>query len=461
MAEEVPQVLGVTTSNFYPYPSGSLINDSGTVYVISGTRKIPFTSSQAFVGLGYSWKNVIDGDLTNYTLSTSYVLSTPNMEHPWGSWLISKGTVYYYTQDGLIGVPSGEVFTNNGGAWNLIVRANKYDLVHLSNSLSILTDNDSRVFNAANTTNNSQIPNGLSFGTPQANTNTNQQTNQNQTAATTTNQTNLQNPTTPQISIPYSVTANTGIVFSATATDPNGLPLSYIFTWGDGSTPTTVSTNSATHTYSTPGSYSLMVTVTDTAGKTNSNSVMVSVVTAQTQQQTNQANQNQNNGSIVTIYAAGTSAAGVFPTMQLLVNNQVVQTFNDVEGDPNNAVYKTFTYNSPVKVSINQVKIAFTNDYATSFTDDRNLRVHDVNIDGTDYLTTDASVYGVGIRYNGVNCENGNYQSEWLNCYGYFQFGLPVSAQISSDPAAQARDTQRLADMQTIINALEAYKTIS
>src|ERR1700722_20224732 len=86
------QVLGDDTSATYPYPSGSLVNDSGTIYFIYGTNKVPFTTWQAFVGLGYSIKNVVKGDLTNYAAVQNYVINTANAAHPWGSWLTYKNT---------------------------------------------------------------------------------------------------------------------------------------------------------------------------------------------------------------------------------------------------------------------------------------------------------------------------------------------------------------------------------
>ena len=140
------QVLGESTS-FNPYPTGTLVNDDGTIYFISGTTKIPFTSWQAFVGLGYLGKQVVEGDLTNYTLAKNYIINSPNIEHPWGSWLIYKGTVYYSSAEGLIGVPSTQVFTSNGGDWTYIVKANSYDIANLKAkpNLPLLTVNDPRV----------------------------------------------------------------------------------------------------------------------------------------------------------------------------------------------------------------------------------------------------------------------------------------------------------------------------
>jgi hypothetical protein len=138
---------GQGTSSTYPYASGGLVNDHGTIYFIRGTVKVPFTNWAAFVGLGYSSKNVVAGDLTNYTPSQTYVIKTANAEHPWGSWLSYKGTVYYSTQGGLIGVPSAEVFTSNGGQWPFVVKANKYDIAALQSvpNLPVLADADPRV----------------------------------------------------------------------------------------------------------------------------------------------------------------------------------------------------------------------------------------------------------------------------------------------------------------------------
>lgn len=139
-------VLGASVNVSYPYPSGSLVNDSGTIYFISGATKIPFTNWQAFVGLGYSPSNVVKGDVSDYTPAQSYTINTANAAHPWGQWLY-RGTVYYSTQAGMIAVPSAAVFLNNGGQWNLLVKANKYDLTALAANpgLPLLASNDPRI----------------------------------------------------------------------------------------------------------------------------------------------------------------------------------------------------------------------------------------------------------------------------------------------------------------------------
>jgi hypothetical protein len=141
------QFTSVLALSFNPYPTGTLVNDSGTIYFISGNQKVPFTNWDAFSGLGYSLQNVVQGDLTNYPLAQGYTLNTASAAHPWGSWLIYQGTVYYSTQAGLIGVPSSAVFTSNGGDWQYIVRANQWDVsaLNANPNLPILQINDPRV----------------------------------------------------------------------------------------------------------------------------------------------------------------------------------------------------------------------------------------------------------------------------------------------------------------------------
>ena len=136
------------STNVYPYPSASLVNDKGTVYFISGRNKIPFTNFQAFIGLGYLIRNIEVGDLSAYIPAQTYKIFTSEAGHPWGSWLYYKGTVYYAHESGLIGVPTYSIFLNNGGEIKYIVRANKYDIEILDSNPEILPlkEDDERIY---------------------------------------------------------------------------------------------------------------------------------------------------------------------------------------------------------------------------------------------------------------------------------------------------------------------------
>jgi hypothetical protein len=141
--------LSQAGQNVSVYPSGSIANDNGTIYFIRGSTKLAFTNYPAFKGLGYSLINAVKGDLSGYTLSQNNITAA-NSAHPLGSWLSNKGTIYYLTDQGMIGVTNPEIFLSNGGAWSLVVLANKYDLAILkaNPALPVLQTNDQRVYGA-------------------------------------------------------------------------------------------------------------------------------------------------------------------------------------------------------------------------------------------------------------------------------------------------------------------------
>ena len=250
-----PKVLGDSTSNGFPYPTASLVKDGSAIYFISGTSKVPFTNYKAFIGLGYSLKNVVNGDLSNYSSSQAYVISTANARHPWGSWVSYKGVIYYLTQDGMIGVPSSAVFLSNGGQWRLVVAANKYDIAILkaNSSLPVLTVNDSRIigqpvfqFGGSGSTNNSApVPSPV--------------------------QTITATPTVvsfvPQLVLPANIYASSSATFSAPSSDPNGT-LIYTFDWDDGTPANSLAVSAAVHTYYITGVYMLNVSVIDSLKNT-------------------------------------------------------------------------------------------------------------------------------------------------------------------------------------------------
>jgi hypothetical protein len=84
------------------------------------------------------------------------------------------------------------------------------------------------------------------------------------------------------------------VTFGAAASDPNGDPLNYLWSFGDGATG---SAASATHAYATAGVYTATVNVTDGRGGSVSSSVTVSITAS--------------NGSTIRINSGGV-AAGTF-----------------------------------------------------------------------------------------------------------------------------------------------------
>jgi hypothetical protein len=76
---------------------------------------------------------------------------------------------------------------------------------------------------------------------------------------------------------PYSGSVDEAIAFTATATDPDGHPLTFEWNFGDGST---ASTAEAEHAFGTPGIHHLLLTVRDDHGAAVERDVVATVVPA-------------------------------------------------------------------------------------------------------------------------------------------------------------------------------------
>ncbi len=126
-------------------------------------------------------------------------------------------------------------------------------------------------------------------------------------------------------------------------------------------------------------------------------------------------------GSRIIIYAAGTPFNGIYPTMQLTLNNKIAKTYYGVQGDSKNRLFSQYYFYLPTKIIPANVKIAFLNDEFNSPENDRNLIIDKINIDGRDYETEDKSVI---FTPNGENnqCKSGQVQNEWLQCTGFINF---------------------------------------
>ena len=134
---EPSNVLGASA-----YANGQLISEGQTVYIVYRNTKTAFASASAFLGLGFSFGNVLA--VGNSGLAASgHTVTTSYAAHPWGSWIKSGSTVYFVHQSGLIPVPDWNTFLNNGGQAGLIVQANIYDF--RLPMLSPMTSGDSRL----------------------------------------------------------------------------------------------------------------------------------------------------------------------------------------------------------------------------------------------------------------------------------------------------------------------------
>lgn len=138
--------------------------------------------------------------------------------------------------------------------------------------------------------------------------------------------------------------------------------------------------------------------------------------------------------SDITIFAAGTQGDGVYPTMTLSINDEVVRSYASVQGDPANRNFIQYHFVSQTSVSINQIKVSLTNDWQEG-TWDKDLLVDKIVLDGVAYETEAASTYSTGTVNGSSDCLVSGYkQSEWLHCNGYLAFGNNLSPAPAAAP---------------------------
>lgn len=132
------------------YATGTLALEGSTIYflMVKDVVKIPFSTLAAFTGLGYKLSHVQKIDVSNFRVSSGYIISSATEEHPWGSWLRAQdGTIYYSHSSGLIGVASMDVFYANGGTTDMIVPLNAADkkVLQANPNLPVLLPGDYRM----------------------------------------------------------------------------------------------------------------------------------------------------------------------------------------------------------------------------------------------------------------------------------------------------------------------------
>jgi len=117
--------LALPTGAFVPPMDGSLINDKGTIYIITNGKRLGVSSDSVFRALGYSYRNVMPGDTSFMT--TIGPITSSNVAHPAGTLVNDNGTEYLNTCNGKLGISTNEVFFSWGFSYAKDVIANAAD----------------------------------------------------------------------------------------------------------------------------------------------------------------------------------------------------------------------------------------------------------------------------------------------------------------------------------------------
>jgi parallel beta-helix repeat protein len=138
-----------------------------------------------------------------------------------------------------------------------------------------------------------------------------------------------------------------------------------------------------------------------------------------------------NSGSKTIIYAAGRFGDGAYPTMELIIDNNVVASWI-VDGDVETPKFNAYYYNHTSVIDKNSaVRVNYPNDVWGSI---RDLRVDKIVIDNVTYESESPSNINTG-QSDGTRC--GGYDSpgnEWLVCSGYIQYNLSSTSPPACTP---------------------------
>ncbi len=91
----------------------------------------------------------------------------------------------------------------------------------------------------------------------------------------------------------------------------------------------------------------------------------------------------------------------------------------------------------PQPVNHERIRIAFTNDGLFEG-EDRNVRIDQIDVDGTQYLTSDPAIESRGTWRNGARCSQGFFGNAGLACNGWFQLpeGQSVAPPVTAPPVS-------------------------
>lgn len=127
------------------------------------------------------------------------------------------------------------------------------------------------------------------------------------------------------------------------------------------------------------------------------------------------------------ILAAGTSGT---EQINLVVDNQVVATFDDLGTGAYANRFNTLTYQSEETISAGDVRIEFVNDaYSPVY---RDVQIDAIVIDGERFEAESSDVFSTGTWKRADGVVAGYRESEFLQVNGYFQFADPIVAAVNS-----------------------------
>ncbi|OGE76772.1 MAG: hypothetical protein A3C85_03490 [Candidatus Doudnabacteria bacterium RIFCSPHIGHO2_02_FULL_48_21] len=242
--------LALTEGPIMIFRDGTLVKgpDNELVYLVTEGRKRGFTSAGGFLGLGYSFDNVVVSNVETFadlTEGEEIVGAGPfssSLRHPAGTLINDNGTIFEMTATGRRAFISVEDFYSHGHDFSRVVLA--HDADRLLPVEAIVRRREVII------------------------------------------RTSERGPSLPVLSGNLTTRERIPQNFSISAADPDGDSINYLVSWGDGSTDRQTFASGADytvgHTWSRAGVYTVRIDVNDGYGHSASNVYYVSVNSIET-----------------------------------------------------------------------------------------------------------------------------------------------------------------------------------
>ena len=137
--------------------------------------------------------------------------------------------------------------------------------------------------------------------------------------------------------------------------------------------------------------------------------------------------------STVQIFAAGATGD---EQIRLLIDGNVVATYANLGTGAATGAFRTFTYESFERITADQVRIEFVNDFSDPNSGlDRNLRIDAIVVDGARFEAESSDVFSMG-TFSDSTLQSGFGFGDVLHTNGFFQFTSSDNSNDSSNDSS-------------------------
>lgn len=117
--------MALSEGDAVAWGDGVLFADNGVIYQVSDGKKHGFTSAEVFLGQGFKFEMVVNGNLSR--INEGEAVDQASDKHLSGTLLNSDGMIWTWQKGEAKAFPSEAVFYSHGGNYSHVVQANSKD----------------------------------------------------------------------------------------------------------------------------------------------------------------------------------------------------------------------------------------------------------------------------------------------------------------------------------------------